>query len=345
MPRVGLIITDQAYAITQGKFCFIAWQLQQVGHAVSVLTWIPEVVQRCQEREIPCMVPTVVQHTGLDVIAESKKLYAVLDRPIAKAEWTPTFGQLLAFDDFIGGAQSWRIQGVESWQPEVLVQPNHGSESGHPQDEQVELTLWRWSQRNHIPTIGVEVECAAGPYELTDYPPTRFLRQAQLPPAHRHYCRPAQDPQLEEFLSQEQSLRKKFNLPEGTSAIIVPFSIYHMHEFIKTMQALGEWKKQMRWDGEVLIPVGPDHRRGWTEKDLVVQGCRRWWAALEKVHVIEGVPLLTLALLADGVLLPQPKIHARYILEHYDIPVWYGKGDIQLPRYTTIDRAIREVLQ
>lgn len=339
MSSIGLVVAGQTHGSTNGKFGIIAHLLRQAGHDVVTLAWDAAAIAHLQERREPLLIPRLTNYDH-HMVEESKRLHALLTKQIVEVEGAPTWGSLLAFDDFIGGAQAWNIEGLGSWTPDILVGATHGAESSTPEDEVMLLNLWRWATISNIPQIALEVQ-ADGPLEISNYPVQYRLNRDRMPPVHRHYCLPWADPFMETALVQEQEIKRALEAPG--EIIVVPFHLYYLQECMDALKELGEWKKQEQWEGMVVVPVGRNFRRKYGEQDIVIEGCKRWWRDLEQIQVVANFDAQQIMAVSDGVFAKYDVAAVSELHRRYGVPLWRCKQEIQMPKWVSVVDVVRQV--
>ena len=314
-PGVAIVVGDVAMYETRGKLLFLAKVLEKAGLDTHVLCWGAETAHVAGEKGLAVVRLQLDGKQWFDKIAEAKNVMGLLDWPISQGRDAPTWGRLMALDDFIGAAQFWELKGAESWRPACVVMPIPGAEAGCPEDEHMYLSVVRYCQRNRVPLVGVEIQRLDHSLAITrwpcdaylcksldhkNYPPSHLLR-----PAHRYYLGVLQDSAIEMFLEQEDVLRKKALLEPGEKFVLVPFHIYYIHEFGMAVRQVAEAVKDVPGVG-VIVTCGESWRRGLTEKDLVGKGCRRYWQGLNRLRVIERADILALSLAAECTVMSFP---------------------------------------
>ncbi len=341
--------------MTENKCYVVGKWLAEAGHKPVFLTWDPdsdavltEIGQfphlRLVPRKLDC-VPHI----------EAKKAWALLNRPIIPAETEkrrngetetsapfpdspiprfpdsfpvqpPTYGDLLAFDDFLGCVQAWDFAGTEIiGKPDVIVTSIPGLESASPEDASLSLALDRFAKANHVPIIGLEVQSLRTMQHLAQRPVDFLLTQGDprgypahvktlapvafpLPVAHRYCFRPGKDLALEQFLNVEFAMRHQLPVPAGERILFLQFHLGWKSDIVAQLQRVNGYAPALR-DANfgLLIATNPSTvRRSMTESDIVRFGIApRWlepWAG--RWRVVDGGLVYLFALLAEAVLTP-----------------------------------------
>ena len=321
-PMAALVATNTVCGMTHNKWLALAPMLKEAGYDVVVLVWSEETANVAATRQVPVLRASLV-NASFNKLAEAKRLHELLNRPIVTQPAhlkAPTWGDLLAFDDFIGAAQWWQIAGLDVFHPDILIVPFPGAELSSTEDEQVMMAINRYARLAKIPLLALEtqkldcvlhisrpqVDCLLTKYA---YPQALLAPLARasfaLPPAWRYLCNGGLDTELEEFLQREAGLRQQLHWEPGRSYLFLPFHVYYMEECARVLAALGKHTEVLEQRQiEVLIGCGVAHRRNLMEKDLIIEGLKRWLVGIPKWSVVEGGHTLHWALLAEFTVLP-----------------------------------------
>ncbi len=320
---------------TDGKLLIIASLLQKEGFGVTVMCWSPEGEAACKQLSLPYLAlqcSTVV----VDQVAEAKKFVELLGgRQLIEHPLAPTWGEILGFDDFIGLAQEYRVQGTDSARPDLLLLPLPGGECSTPEDEQVRVVLHRWARQNHIPIIGLDCQSPKTSFTLQQFPVQMKLSldggdysySFPLQYLYRYLCSHGHEAAIEQALQEEASLRKGLQWAPGVYYLYFPLHLYYLQETIALLQVLAPvWHHAREAGVRLLLSCGTSHRRGLSERDIIEKALRPWMGGMEYV-IAEGNAInLKMALLSEAVLMPFPhNIHS--LLEWYGLPVW-GVGEV-----------------
>lgn len=319
MPSVGLYCPETTCGHTQGKFLHHAKALQNRGLDTTVLCWTDRVEEGCRVMSLPSYRVRVSQ-VMVDRVKEAQKAHALLNRRIDTHDASPTWGDLLAYDDIVGMATAFKLDGMGAFQPDVLVGPVNGMEEATLDDEQMRLALWRWARLNNIPQVGIEVQTLDIPNKICTYPVDLLLTMKErkgshlapvvfpLPPAYRYVNSFRAETNIDSFLLKEEEQRKQIQWEPGKYYLLFPFHIYYIDRCIKMLQALAPLAPQFKEAGvQLLFTCGETtYRRGLYEKDIISQGLATWTRPFGQYQVLAGGNLLEWVWIAEGVLLPFP---------------------------------------
>lgn len=307
------------HKLTAGKIRWLATWLQQAGYDPLLLGWDDELPAVAGPGQLP-LLKLSVTHATVDPIAASQEFVALLTQRITDDPDSPTWGQMLGFDDFLGMAHGYVLNGADSLRPDAVVTTIPGSESQTPEDSIVALALWRFCTQNKIPRIGVECSSLVNDLRLLQWPvdvlltkddPRTEPRTAeiapqcfQMPVTHRYALSLSSDPLIDEFLKEEHQLRQRFG-PPGTRFLFMPFHLAFKERFVRMLDATAPHAAALKAAGySLLIAIDPNSfRRNLTEHDIVNVGLRRWlepWAG--HIVIVGGCLGTWLALLSDAVL-------------------------------------------
>lgn len=281
-----------------------------------------------QKAVMPALTLTI-EKESVDVIGAAQKLVAELNTPIFHNLTkgihvpSPTWGELIGYDDFLGTAQGYKIGGAASLKPDLVVTPVPGAESNTPEDSIFSLAMWRFCQQNHIPRLGIEGLAIQNDARLNKWPvdllltkndprniphvdewaPQALRQNASL----RYVMSIAQSPMLDQFVSiAEPEMRKQFGSP-GVRFLYLPFHISFKAQVIAMLEALTPYLPMLH-EANFKLLLSCDSagwRRNLNERDMVRIGLQRWldqWPG--RWLLIEGVPYVMLALMADALLAP-----------------------------------------
>lgn len=319
MPSIGFFMPETTTGHTQGKFLFHARSLQRAGLDVTVLCWTNGVEEGCRHLGLPCY-RVRVQQVQVNRVEEARKAHALLNRKLEEKEGAPTWGDLLAYDDIVGMATGFKLDGMGGFQPDILVGPTNGMEEATLDDEQMRLAIWRWARLNNIPQLGIELQTLDIPNRICTYPVDLLLTMKErkashlapvvfpLPPAYRYCNSFRNEPVIERFLEQEEQQRKQLAWEPGKYYLLFPFHIYYIDKCVKMLQELAPYAPQMQEAGiQLLFTCGKStYRRGLYEQDIITQGLARWVAPFGQFQVVAGGNLLDWVWLCEGILLPYP---------------------------------------
>ena len=340
-PVVAIVATSTVCGMTQNKWLALVPMFQSAGYEALALVWDSGVAETASARQIP-MLRAVMQETAFDKLAEAKSLHALLNRPIISGltfkpyDW-PTWGDLLAFDDFIGASQWLQVSGLGAFRPDLFVTPFPGAESSTNEDEQMMLAVSRYARTIHAPLLALETQRLNCDLDISRTPVDCLLTKCaypadvlaplagatfKLPPAWRHVCSGGPDPDLEDFLQKEAGHRQQLNWEPGRSYVFLPFHVYYMEECARILAALGKLTELLeRRNIEILVGCGFAHRRNLTEKDLILEGLKRWIQGIPKWSILEGGNTLGWALLSEVTLLPYPSSGIEDAARRWGLPL------------------------
>lgn len=313
MNNVAFICPLASFVATEGKILSLAAFLTRDGFPTTVICWDEEIERGCKALALPYVRLSLVKKE-IDRVKAAEGFFRLLgDRGIVPGGNAPTWGELLAFDDFYGLVTAVDIRGVESIAPSVAVLPLPGGESSTEEDEHMRVVLARWVAANKIPVLGIEVERLDHCYEIIRFPVDMALLKRPypreyaplsfpLPPLYRHFCGHGRDPHIEQVALQEVDLRKALGWVPGRYYLVMLFHLYYIQETIQLLQELSPlWKEIGEAGVELVLCCGNTHRRGLTEKEMLIQGLAPWLAGIPH-HIVENGNLLSLSLLSEGVL-------------------------------------------
>jgi hypothetical protein len=355
-PLVCLVVSETAFDQTEGKLLFVHQQLKE-HYDVVVMAWGQAAIQAARAKNMEVVCPRVaVAERQPDRVRMAQQAMALLDRPLQGKD-SPTWGRLIALDDYIGAAQLYDITGVGRLQPACVVKAVSCGESSTPTDEHMELAIARWTHQNKIPVVGLEVQSPAGPLRATRWEPSVWLRkttvglhqsgppQTLLHPAHRYYCAVWRDAMLEDYLEHEASLRAELHVQDEQTLIYLPFHLYYIQECGEALAWLGKQKKVLtEAQARVVVGCGDAFRRGLRERDIVGEGLKRFWEPLEGIDILEGVSVLRMVLLANTTILPYPLSVIEDAARRWDVCLTRPGQTLHIPRYDTPLRAVQRVL-
>ena len=113
---------------------------------------------------------------------------------------------------------------------------------------------------------------------------------------------------MERFLEKEPQLRKELGWEPGTYYLLLPFHIYYIDRFVKLLQELQPFIGKLKEAGiRLLITCGATaYRRGMYEKDIIVEGLKKWLPRDMPIPILSGGSILEWVWLAEALLLPYP---------------------------------------
>ena len=352
-PSVAVVVTHTALEQSQGKWLGLAPYLKHYGFRPTILTWNKKVLPALQDQNIPFIYVTL-ERKDFNRVIEAEKLRALLDRPITNMDNAPTWGDLLVMDDWLGMAEWYDIAGMEPIRPDVVVVDYGGPEASTPEDEQMRLALWRFAASNKIPVLALESQTLDQRLKISRWPADLLmvkyeetsddLPQVRLSPASRHFVNFPHDPVIESFLLNEKSLRTQLGMQEETRLLLVPFHLYYTWECFQVLAKLGEQAEELRNKHVmVLVSCGPAFRRNLKEKDIILEGGKRWVEKIPSLQVVEGGSTLHWLLLSDACFIPYPSSNLKEACIRWSIP-WFGLEDTKrwsnVPTTTTPAQAL-----
>lgn len=283
-------------------------------------------------------------------IAEAQVCQPLLSAPLFpdSAVPSPTWGDLILFDDYLGGAQAWKLTGADALRPDALITPLPRSEACTEEDAQLALALWRFRTQNKIPTIGLEVAPLSHDLQLTQYPVDFLLTKSapdtietthvaptvfRLPVGHRYVLRPGRDSLMDTFLANEASLRANLG-PPNARYLHLPFHLGFKADIIYQLERMKPYIPALLEADFYLLVSGTTSnvRRGLTEIDIIKEGVSRWYAAWpeERRRIMVDPPIYFCALLAEAVLTP-------YSSSLQELLTLYGHDTVKLGEEAKLD--------
>ena len=263
-----------------------------------------------------------IEKEPVDTIAAAQQLVAELNTPVFSHPTVPppTWGELIAYDDFLGTAQGYKISGAASLKPDLLLTPLPGAESNTPEDSIFSLAMWRFCRQNHIPRLGIEGLAIKNDARLNQWPvdllltkddPRTLTHINEITPqalrmntSLRYVMSISQSPMMDQFIAlAEPEMRAQF----GASChfLYLPFHISFKSSTVSMLEALTPYLSLLH-EANFKLLISCDAsgwRRNLSERDMIRVGLQRWldqWPG--RWLLVEGVPYIMLALLSDAVL-------------------------------------------
>lgn len=327
MPHTIAIVAHYVDRLYTGpKYLWLARWLKAAGYDPLFLAWDEGALTAL--KEFPLLRITC-EKQPVDVLTAGQEFVKLLSRPLVEHAPipSPTLGELLGMDDFLGSAQAWRLGGADALRPHAVVCTIPGIETQTPEDATLALALYRFCKDNHIPRIGIEISPLINDQKLVQWPVDVLLTKADprngdgalqphiaaiathafpLPVAHRYCLRIGHVDEIEDFLKAEQELRSKLG-PPGSRFLLLPFHLGFKDNVVRLLEGMISHVPALIEAGfRLLIACDPNGwRRTVSEKDMIRIGLQRWLAHWpDHWAIIEGCPNTFLALASDAVLAP-----------------------------------------
>lgn len=308
---------------TESKILAIGDWLALAGYDPLFLLYDDEGERVAKEQNRAYLRPAFTR-LSIDSTKEAQACQPLLTAPLFPDSKTPspTWGDLILFDDYLGGAQGWNIAGADTLRPDALIVPIPRSEACTEEDAQMALALWRFRVANHIPTIGLEVGPLSADLQLAQYPVDFLLTKSspetldtghiaplvfRLPVGHRYVLRPGRDSLMDAFLANEKNLRENLG-PSNARYLHLPFHLGFKSDIICQLERIKPYVPALlEADFHLLVSgTSGNVRRGLTEIDIINQGVSRWFAAWpeDRRRIMVDPPIYFCAMLAEAVLTP-----------------------------------------
>lgn len=173
---VAVFTSHADYINTGGKNVWLGLFLKQAGYDVMMLCWDEPNAQNFAAHKLPHVRLTIEEKTG-DLHASAMELDKLLDTPIVEHSTipAPTLGRLIAFDDFLGCARIWSLNGEGAIRFDCLVSTMLPAEFTVGEDAIMGLQLWRYATHHRIPHIGVECSPLDNDTRLQQWPVDMLL--------------------------------------------------------------------------------------------------------------------------------------------------------------------------
>jgi hypothetical protein len=309
------------HLVVGSKFTIVASWLQAAGYEPLFVATHPDVVAPIKQAGYPVIL-LELQSKDMDLIPAAKDFVAHMQTPITgprNAVIAPTLGELIGYDDFLGGAHAYRIAGADAFRADAIISPIRGAESQTPPDSALALQMWRYCRANRIPHIGIEISpLEHQPIRLEQWPVDVLLTHNdprtyshlpaplafRMPVSHRHVFSLSTDATMAQFV-QEQEPRLRAHLGGPNSRyLFFPFHLAFKSRWIAMLQALNTRAEKLQAQHvRLVIPVDrSNHRRNYTEHDMIVTGCAQWLKPWEgHLALIEQAGHIPLGLLSEAV--------------------------------------------
>ena len=320
---IAVAIPTIDYSFTEGKILSLCDWLVNAAYNPLLLLY-DEGSEKIAKEQNRAYLRPAFSRVPINTIAEAQAAQPLLAEPLFPDSKTPspTWGDLILFDDFLGGAQAWNIAGADALRPDALITPMPRADACTEEDAQMALALWRFRTQNHIPTLGLEVSPLATGLRLSQYPVDFLLTKSvpgdldtspiapvtfRLPVAHRYVLRPGRDSLMDLFLANETQLRANLG-PPNARYLHLPFHLGFKSDIICQLERMAPYVKELV-DADFYLLISSTSgniRRGLTELDIVRQGVSRWFSAWpeERRRIMVDPPVYFCAFLAEAVLCP-----------------------------------------
>jgi hypothetical protein len=320
-PKVVFAIGDADWKYTRGKFQTLVRRVAATEQFdVSVVSHDEEICGNFQAQGIAnyclrgehlplaaehsvAMTELMIRHTQ-DVSFPASRLHV----------W-----KVMAMDDYLGCVDV--IERPElPLHPDLLVYPLMGVDNNSTAAARLYSSMLLQAHKTAAKVVGLEVSLLgnkqtlgaslADSYALKSDFSRAFVLREELALPHCSFVLPSDetylltcrnDTYLDDYFAQEDSIRRKFNLPQGNVVIMIPHHVAFIHEIRRLLLEL----KALPFPFSVILRADPNiARQGLKERDIASRVYRDEIAALPQVIVDDQGGWLWPLLLADAVLAP-----------------------------------------
>lgn len=337
-PVVAIFLPTVDLDITEYKLLCLYPMLHKAGFDPVIVVWNEEADKEVTKKGLPHLFLRVQELPKFDKIKEAQGFRGLLKgEMVSDHRDSPSWGDLLAFDDFLGAAHGYEILGLGALNPAAVITTYPGMETSTDEDEHVRMAFWRTCKAVGVPILALECQRVDAVHKISRQKADFLLTKRsydkkllddlatvhfRMPPAHRYYLSIMRDPILEQFLEKEVEIRAGLKWSVGTYFLFAPFHLYYVDEFVQMLKRLGKISAQLKEANvKLVMHCGTAHRRGLKEADMIKEGLERWWSPFGDLCLMEGGGVSQWMMVAEAMLLPYLNSTLEEMAERWHIPV------------------------